>query len=132
LVVETARKYRANYVILERNTGHDLLGALFKPLKCPVPIREVDTRDGKMHKSIPIAQLYELERVFHHRRFRPLEQQLLSWDPNAAKQAGRRRLAKSPDRMDAACMAIAELKLEIGPALPMKPIASARLPSTTE
>ena len=125
-VVEAATKYRASYIYLEKNFGGDMAKALFKPLRVPCPIKDETVRGKKLHRAIPVHQQYQLEHVFHHRVFPELEAQLLGWDPTAAAALGRARLRKSPDRLDAMCLAVNEMKLEIVPV--GRPAQNAALP----
>ncbi len=118
-VVGAARKYRASWIFLEKNFGGDMAKALFGPLKPPCPIKAETVRGKKLHRAIPVHQQYQLEHVFHDRVFPELEAQMLGWDPMAAAAAGRVRLRKSPDRMDALCLGVNELGLELGIARPL-------------
>jgi phage terminase large subunit-like protein len=127
IAVEAARKYRASYIFLEKNFGGDMAKALFGPLKPPCHVKAETVRGKKLHRAIPVHQQYQLEHVFHDRRFPLLEDQMLGWDPLAAAAVGRARLRKSPDRMDAMCLAVNELGLQVGP---VRPAGGADLPSS--
>lgn len=115
LVVQAARRHRANYVLIERNRGLNFLRALLRPHDPNLAIKEVYTNRNKEDRALPIAQFYELGRVYHDHRMEKLEQQMLSWDPRELEEMKRRRKATSPDRLDAACMAIGELGLHLAP-----------------
>lgn len=126
IVVDAARKYRASYIYLEKNFGGDMAKALFKPLRPPCPIKDEVVRGKKLHRAIPVHQQYQLQHVFHDHVFPELEAQLFGWDPTAAAALGRVRLRKSPDRLDAMCLAVNEMKLEIVPV--GRPTQDAALP----
>ena len=114
--VKAARRYRASSIVVERNTGWDLIQPLFRPWRPPCPVVEDDTRKGQLDRAVPVHSFYALEKVFHTRPFTRLEEQMLSWDPAAladARAQGRRRLAKSPDRLAALCLAITKLGLHL-------------------
>lgn len=112
IVAEVAKRYRATKVVIERNRGLDYLRAALRPHLPHIQIEEITVTRSKDDRAIPVAQLYELGRVFHNHRMEILEGQMTTWSPASQGTARRRKQATSPDRLDALVHAIASLNLD--------------------
>lgn len=113
IVVAAAKRHHAT-IVIERNRGLDFLRALIRPLDRTVPIDEVNSTKKKDDRALPIANLYELGKVFHVGQHTRLEEQMTNWDPASQQLQRSKRKATSPDRIDALVHAIAKLRLDIG------------------
>lgn len=113
MVVDAARRHGAK-IVIERNRGLNFLRALIKPLDRTIPLEEIYSRGQKQDRAHPVANLYELRKIFHCGKLTKLEQQLTSWDPKNADLLRSRRKATSPDRMDALVFAISKLGFHLG------------------
>ncbi|MGL4442642.1 MAG: terminase large subunit domain-containing protein [Alsobacter sp.] len=102
LLVDTARRYKAS-IVIERNRGLDYLRALIRPLDRQVAIKEINVAGKKQDRFLPIANYYELGKIFHCPKMPELEKQMCNWVPNLK---GPRH---SPDRVDATVYALNEL-----------------------
>lgn len=116
-VAELARKFNAGRVVIERNRGLDYLKAAIKPHLPHIDLDEITVTRSKDDRAIPVAQLYELERVFHDHHFERLEEQMTTWIPASQETARKRGEATSPDRLDALVHAITALRLDVAPAV---------------
>jgi phage terminase large subunit-like protein len=94
----------ANGLLVERNQGGDLVTTLINNLDATVPVKTVFATKSKAARAEPVAMLYEQGRVFHMRRFKELESELL--------QLGTKAMSHSPDRADALVWAVTHLLLE--------------------
>jgi phage terminase large subunit-like protein len=102
-VGELYRSFSAQQVVLEVNAGGDLLPALFTRLVPGLSLKLVRAHKSKWTRAEPIALLYRQQCVFHVGTFPELEQQMLTYRPQATQ---------SPDRMDALVWALSVLCLE--------------------
>lgn len=114
MVVKAARRHGASCIVIERNRGLDFLRALIRPHDRKIPLKELNVTNRKDDRAHPIAALYELGKIFHCGRMPALEKQMTNWDPRSQQTQRARRKATSPDRIDAAVHAIAELRFDIG------------------
>lgn len=94
------REYGADRIVAERNFGGDMVESTIRQVDPNVPIRMVNASRGKQQRAEPIAALYEQGRVHHVGVYEEMEEQMVSWTPNASN---------SPDRMDALVWALTEL-----------------------
>jgi phage terminase large subunit-like protein len=128
LVVAAARRWNAT-IVIERNRGLDFLRALIRPLDRTVPLKEITVTRKKDDRALPVANLYELKKIFHCPQHRRLEEQMCNWDPRSQEQMRRKRLATSPDRIDALVHAITELGFHVG-VVRYRSVEGAGLPSS--
>jgi len=93
-------EHRADRVVAEVNNGGDLVEAVLRQVDRDVAYRKVNATRGKAVRAGPVAALYEQRRVHHVGDLSRLEDQLVSWTPEAPG---------SPDRMDALVWALTDL-----------------------
>lgn len=98
--IELYRQYEANKIIAEVNNGGDLVKLVMLQVDPTLPYKEVRASRGKQVRAEPVSALYEQGKVHHVGGFPELEDQMVTWTPDADK---------SPDRMDALVWAISEL-----------------------
>lgn len=120
-VVDLCVRHKASGVVIERNKvgdgPHDLIvleaakiGMRVERLarERPFPmwragtiyVREYSANESKAHRAEPIASLAEAGRLHHVGHFDALETEMVTWEPDTRK---------SPNRLDAAVYAVAEL-----------------------
>lgn len=109
IVVKAARDWRAHKIVIERNRGLDFLRALIRPLDRSIPLDEINVTNRKDDRAYPVANLYELGRIFHCPMHPVLERQMTNWDPKSQDAQRARRKATSPDRIDALVHAVGAL-----------------------
>ena len=110
--VEMYRKHKCDRVIAETNNGGDMIEALLRQVDANVPYRKVTASRGKKVRAEPISALSEQKRLHMVGGFPELEDQLVSWEPDADK---------SPDRMDAMVWAVTDL---MGGSVAMRSLAA--------
>lgn len=101
-VVDTARKWGAP-VVAEKNQGGALIRNAIQAIDPTIPVHEVWSKQGKALRAEPVALIYEQGRVHHLGYFAELEDQMTTWEPEAARKT------KSPDRLDALVLAATAL-----------------------
>lgn len=100
------RKWEADRVVVEVNQGGDLVKRTLQSIDPLVAISEVRATRGKYVRAEPISALYEQERVRHIGTFPALEDQQISFTPEAAAI----RTSKDHyDRVDALVWAFTDL-----------------------
>jgi len=99
--IELATKYKADAIVLESNSGGEMVEAVIKNLDRRVKTRLVRASKGKDIRAEPIAALYATKKVHHVGPLPELEDQMCNWLPNER--------GPSPDRMDALVWAITDL-----------------------
>ena len=101
-VVQLYEEYGAQMIVAETNAGGELVERLLRQIMPTIFFKPVRAIRGKFDRAMPVAALYEQERVKHVGGFPKLEDQMVSFTPdNVAK--------KSPDRVDAMVWAVTEL-----------------------
>lgn len=113
IVVDAAKRHNAT-IVIETNRGLNFLRALIRPLDRHVQIDEVVSTKKKDDRALPIANLYQLGKIFHVGTHARLEDQMCNWDPASQQAQRQRRQATSPDRIDALVHAIAKLRFDVG------------------
>ena len=98
--VNLYRKWKADRIVAEGNNGGDMVTLLLRQVDPTVPVKKVTATRGKRLRAEPISSMYEQGRVHHADTFPELEDQMVTWTPDATK---------SPDRMDALVWALTEL-----------------------
>ena len=104
----TLREYQAwdaDTVAAETNFGADMVKSNLKSADIDLPVVEEHASKGKAVRAEPVANLYQQERIHHVGRFPQLEQEQLSWRPDARW---------SPNRLDALVWAVFNLRLGAG------------------
>lgn len=110
-VIEAARLWSADRIVVESNQGGDMTRATIHAVDPKVRVEKVTARGSKQSRAEPVSALYERGLV-HHVGFLPrLEQQMTTWVPGEGR---------SPDRIDALVHGVTYL-------LPSKPSAKVRI-----
>lgn len=105
-------RYSADYVVVERNYGGDMVRSTLESVDANVRVVEVTSRRGKVIRADPIVALYEKNRVHHATTgLGGLEDQLVSWVPGN----------DSPDRLDALVHGLTDLARTVEPATVTSP-----------
>lgn len=99
--VNTFHDLEADRIVAEVNNGGDLVEAQIRIVDKNVPYKDVHASRGKRTRGEPVAALYEKGKVHHIGTFDDLEDQMITWVPDAGDE--------SPDRADALVWAITEL-----------------------
>ena len=107
--IDLAKKWSADAIILESNSGGEMVEAVVKNLDRSVRTRLVRASKGKDIRAEPVAALYATKKVHHLGPFPELEDQMCNWLPNER--------GPSPDRMDALVWAITDLSENISNAM---------------
>lgn len=105
-VIQAARRWRADCIVVETNRGGNMcigtIKLVAKDMGVKLPrIKPVRASDGKVTRAEPYVALYERGLIWHVERFATLESQMSLWVPGVTR--------KSPDRMDALVWALCEL-----------------------
>ncbi|MDP6526741.1 MAG: terminase family protein [Kiritimatiellia bacterium] len=108
--VQVYEEYKADCIIAEDNNGGEMVEYTIKTVSPLVKVKRIHASRGKQARAEPVAALYEQGKVLHARAFQELEDQLVTWSPEAGK---------SPDRLDALVWGLAELMLQARRWLPV-------------
>jgi phage terminase large subunit-like protein len=106
-VVETARAFGADRVVVEVNQGGDLVATLLHQVDPMIAVRKVHATRGKFVRAEPVAALYEQGRVHHVGMLGALEDQMAHFTGGASAR---------DDRLDALVWALTDLLLADEPA----------------
>lgn len=101
--IDAYHHFKADRIIAEKNNGGDMVMQTLKTVDKTVPVSLVHASRGKDARAEPIASLYEAGQVSHAEVFPHLEEQMVTWTPDADF---------SPDRMDALVWSLSELALK--------------------
>lgn len=101
--VAAYRAYEADRIIAEANQGGEMVASVIRTVSPTVPVTLVHASRGKYVRAEPISALYEQGRVHHVGALPALEDQMISFTPDADRKYG------SPDRVDALVWAMTEL-----------------------
>ena len=101
-VIAAYDEFEADRIVVEANQGGEMARDVIAQIDPSAAVKTVYASRGKRLRAEPVAALYERGRVRHVGAFAALEDQMASFDGNAAK---------SPDRLDALVWAIADLML---------------------
>lgn len=105
--IRMLERYSADYIVVERNYGGDMVRHTLESIDESPRIVEVNSRRGKVIRADPIVALYEKQRVHHAKDgLGDLEDQLVSWVPGN----------DSPDRLDALVHGLTDLARTVEPA----------------
>jgi len=91
----------ASYYVAEKNQGGDMVKSVLNNQDPNNLVKLVTATKGKFTRAEPVYQLYEQNKVFHVGSFPILENQMVTFNPDAG--------GKSPDRVDALVWGITEL-----------------------
>jgi phage terminase large subunit-like protein len=98
-LIDIYKRYSARLLVIECNSGGDLLINLLKSRDNSIKIKPVYARLSKTARANPIVILYQKKMIFHAQQFPKLELQMATYEQNG----------KSPDRLDAMVWAMTEL-----------------------
>ena len=93
-VVDTAKKWGTDYVVIERNAGGQLLVDALHAVNPKLKIFTVVATQGKALRAEPVVIALEQGRVKFPGFFEELEAEMIYWDPNESGSS-------SPDHLDA-------------------------------
>lgn len=97
--------YNTNNVVVEVNNGGDFIKALLLENDAFLNVREVRAGTDKLHRALPVANLFATRKVFFNKRLDKLERQMrLMTDRGFIGSRG-----ESPDRLDAMVWGIYDL-----------------------
>jgi phage terminase large subunit-like protein len=102
----------ADYFVIERNQGGDLVAANLRTIKRDAKIVEVNASKGKATRAEPVASLDEQHRIHHVGCFGELEDQLCTWEPDLGME--------SPDLLDARVWLLTDLMIDKNPNPPSR------------
>lgn len=98
--VNAFHQYKADRIVAEVNFGADMVESTIRHVERNVPYTKVTASRGKKIRAEPISALYEQGRVHHVGGLPDLEDEMISWTPDADW---------SPNRVDALVWAITDL-----------------------
>jgi predicted phage terminase large subunit-like protein len=101
-VIAVYRKWQADLIVAETTKGGELVTSVLRLVDSNVPILEKGGNRGKVVRAEPVAALYEQGKISHVGLFSELERQMCCYVLGDKE---------SPDHMDAAVHALAELML---------------------
>ena len=103
-VVSLYKKRKADVIVAESNFGGDMVAHTIKTADPTVNVKLTHSSRGKIVRAEPISALYEKGKVKHRIMFNELEDEFCNFDGTG----------KSPNRLDAAVFALAELSGQSG------------------
>ncbi len=98
--IDAYRRHEADAIVAEVNNGGDLVARVIHDVDETVLVHAVRALRGKWMRAQPVAALYAQARVFHAGDMAALEQQMITYTPQASS---------SPDRLDALVWAVSEM-----------------------
>lgn len=102
--VTAYHKWKANYIIAEKNQGGEMVEFTIHQIDANVPVKLIHASQGKEARAEPIVPIYEQGRAHHVGQFALLEDELCQWQHGMP----------SPNRLDAHVYASSELMLSGG------------------
>lgn len=97
--------YNTNNIVVEVNNGGDFIKALLLENDAFLNVKEVRAGTDKLHRALPVANLFATRKIFFNRKFEKLERQMrLMTDRGFIGSRG-----ESPDRLDAMVWGVYEL-----------------------
>jgi len=96
-------RWGADCIVAEKNQGGDMVESVIRQTHKTARIKLVTATKGKYVRAEPIYSLYEQNKIFHAGQFPILENQMVTFNPDAGN---------SPDRVDALVWAFTELMLK--------------------
>ncbi len=111
IAIDLYLELKADRVVAEVNQGGDMVVNTIRTVNPRIPVKPIHVWRGKARRMEPVAALYEQKRTHHVGSFPALEDQMcLMTTDFEARSAG-----FSPDRVDAAVMALSELMIKPEP-----------------
>ena len=107
--VRAYEDHGADCIVAEANQGGEMVRQVLAQINASVPVRLVHATRGKWVRAEPVASLYAQGKVTHAAGLTALEDEMCGLGVDGASGG------RSPDRLDAAVWAIAELMLKDGP-----------------
>jgi PBSX family phage terminase large subunit len=101
VVADAVKTYKADCVVAESNQGGQMVEAVLRQHDKLTRIKLIHARKGKMLRAEPVYSLYEQGKVWHVGTFPILENQMVTFNPEAND--------KSPDRVDAMVYGVTEV-----------------------
>jgi len=98
-VAEAYNRWSADLVVAEKNYGGDMVAHTIRTAYRDINVKLITSSRGKLLRAEPISALYENGKVKHRIPFACLEDEFCCYDGTQ----------QSPNRMDAAVFALAEL-----------------------
>ena len=110
-VMRLYRAWDADYIVIEKNMGGDMVEDILRARAPHAQIRPVTASRGKRSRAEPAAHAYEQGRVFHMRsaKLGPLEDELLALGQPGPRSGS----SSSPDRADALVWAVTDLLIKL-------------------
>lgn len=122
VVVETARKYGINDVVVEKNQGGALLTSVIKAKGSHLRTHLVWASKGKVKRMEPVVVLMQQNRIKMVDDFPSLEDQMIFYDPEDSKY--------SPDRLDAFVWGVTALAIDPPKSLSVGRIRGSKVDAT--
>lgn len=94
------KQYKADWIVVEKNGVGAGIKTIIHQIDKNIPVKEVYASKSKYQRAVPIAALYQANRIFHTNIFVDLEYEMTSWTEDSKK---------SPNRLDAAVHAFTHL-----------------------
>ena len=122
--VDAYHRFEADRIVAEKNFGGEMVRITIHTVDPTVPVKLVNSSQGKRIRAEPVASLYEGDesnppRMRHVGVFPELETEMVTWTPGA----------ESPNRIDALVFAVTELGLWAEPPRAMRTfVPRGRLP----
>lgn len=104
VAVKLAYKYDAYAIVAEKNQGGDMVEAMIRQVDKNIRVILVNATKGKAVRAEPVFALYEQGRVWHVGYFPKMENQMITFNPDAKNE--------SPDRVDALVWGVTNLQLQ--------------------
>jgi phage terminase large subunit-like protein len=102
IVAGSFDRWGADCIVAEKNQGGDMVESVIRQMHKTARIKLVTATKGKYVRAEPIYSLYEQNKIYHAGHFPILENQMITFNPDAGG---------SPDRVDALVWAFTELML---------------------
>lgn len=109
-VVAAYKDWRADFIVIEKNQGGDLVKEPLRHINPHLPIRLVHASRGKVIRAEPVSVLYADGMVKHVGEFPTLERQMYAFHSSFD-----RKKSGSPDRLDSLVWGITALTEDTGP-----------------
>lgn len=104
-VLNAKELYNTNNVVVEVNNGGDFIKALLLENDAFLSIKEVRAGSDKMHRALPVANLFATRKIAFNKKLEKLERQMrLMTDKGFLGSRG-----ESPDRLDAMVWGVYDL-----------------------
>jgi phage terminase large subunit-like protein len=110
VAVRAYHRWHADKIVAEVNNGGDMVERVLRVIDPSISYRKVHATRGKVIRAEPAAALYEQARVHHCGRFDVLEDQQCNFTVDLD-----RKVAGSPDRVDALVWALFDLLVKHRP-----------------